>query len=577
MKDLYLNIDKKIEKICIDISLYMTNISLESIKVEILKAYEYTKISHEWQKRLSWEPYLIHPVEAVQIMLSLKPDLYTIQACLLHDIIEDTDKTKEDIENLFWKEVAFLCEWVSKLSVVRYEWEDRNIGNLRKMFIAMSNDLRVIFIKLSDRLHNMQTLKYHIDLKKRKRISLETLNIYSPIADRLGLYKLKNSLDKECLKILEPNSYNLIVKELFELKNNRESFTKNAKKEINKLLDWNIQNYIIDFRIKSIYSIYKKMKRKNLSSIKNLYDLFGIRIVVQNISDCYKVLWLIHSKWVPLPNRFKDYMALPKPNWYKSIHTTIMSILKEYRKQPTEIQIKTITMHEYANIWVAAHFEYKEKGSVISKEIHWVNELKEIINLSWDNDFIWNLKIDIFKDRIYVFTPKWDLINLPYWSTVIDFAYYVHTDLWNHIISAKVNNYIYPLDKGLHNWDIIDIIIDKNKKVNPLWVWFVKTLKAKNWIKYSLKKEDTIAYIERWKDIINKYFEKIWLNKLDKTLSILKNFDWVVNDKESRMQILEHIWNFSINPSLIIKKILKFNKIKVTNKKVDKKDSLKQK
>lgn len=566
MENKYQQTDKRILKIIDIVSEYMTNLNHSYIKSEILKAYEYAKESHEWQNRLSWEPYLSHPVEATYILLSLKPDLFTIQSCLMHDVIEDTDKSKDDISNTFWEEVAFLCEWVSKLEKVKYRWEDRNIWSLRKMFIAMADDLRVIFIKLADRLHNMKTLKFHPKPEKRERIALETLNIYSPIADRLWLYQFKNNLDKECFKILEPEAFKILKKELKTLEWNIRDFTNNVIKEIDELFKWYISNYEIDFRVKSIYSIHKKLKKKWLTHARDLYDLFWIRIIVENESDCYKALWIIHKSWTPLPQRFKDYIALPKPNWYKSLHTNVMWLFKNQRKQPTEIQIKTFAMKEYSDLWVAAHFEYKEKWSKIATDIDWVKELKELVDNVWDNDFVWSLKLDVFKDRIFVFTPKWDFINLPAWSTPIDFAYYVHTELWDHISLAKVNNNVYPLDKELHNWDVVDIIVDKNKKPNPFWVWFVKTVKAKNRIKNYLKKEDRDIHIERWKEIINKYLLKAWLEQLDKDFSIFKNIDWVTYKMEDRLNLLEQIWSFSINPSSIIKKILKDRNLLPTKK-----------
>ncbi len=561
MENKYEKIDRKVLKIIETVSEYMGNLNPEYIKVEILKAYEYAKEWHEWQNRLSWEPYLMHPVEATEILLSLKPDIFTIQACLLHDIIEDTDKTEEDIKETFWDEVGFLCEWVSKLSKIKYRWEDRNIWSLRKMFIAMADDLRVIFIKLADRLHNMQTLKFHPKAEKRERIALETLNIYAPIADRLWLYQLKNKLDKECFKILEPEDFKKLKKELRTLDWEIRTFTNNVITEMDELFKWLISNYEIDFRVKSMYSIHKKLKKKGLWNARELFDLFGIRIIVENESDCYRALWLIHKTWTPLPNRFKDYIALPKPNGYKSLHTNVMWLFKNQRKQPTEIQIKTYQMKKYSDLWVAAHFEYKEKWSTIATDINWVNELKELVNNVWDSDFVWSLKLDVFRDRIFVFTPKGDFINLPAWSTPIDFAYYVHTELWDHISLAKVNNSVYPLDKELHNWDVVDVIIDKNKKPNPFWIWFVKTVKAKNRIKNYLKKENKDIHIERGKDMMNKYLEKAWLEQFDKDLSILKTIDGVTYNKEERITLLEHIWSFSINASSIIKRILKTKKI----------------
>lgn len=564
----YSKIDKKVDRLILKASKYMINLEKDEIKKEVYKAYLYARLAHEWQKRLSWDPYIIHPVEATEILLNLKPDIHTIQACLLHDVIEDTPKTAKDIEENFWPDVRFLCEWMEKLWKVRYSWEDRAIWSLRKMFVAMAEDLRVVFIKLADRLHNMKTLKFHPRPEKRDRIALETLNIYAPIADRLWLFNIKNSLEEECFKILEPYDYKKIKKELRELKSSMDSFSKNAEKVIKKLLiDWWVKNFEVDYRIKSVFSIYKKMQKKWLDSIKNLYDLFWIRIIVNDETTCYKALWLVHKTWTPLPNRFKDYIALPKPNWYKSLHTTVIWLLNDFRKQPTEIQIKTYEMKEFSDIWVAAHFEYKEKWSKVAKDIDWVKELKDLTESLENNDFVNSLKIDVFRDRIFVFTPKWDLINLPVWSTPIDFAYYVHSDLWDHISIAKVNWSIKTLDRELKNWDIIEIITDKNKKPNPFWLSFVKTAKAKNRIKNFIKKEDKYLYRERWRDILSKYLEKTWLFTLDKDFSVLKVLEWKEYKIEERWQILEQIWNFSITPASIFRKILKTKKITLDDEK----------
>lgn len=554
----YSKIDKRVNTLIKKVSTYMPSFDKSYVEDEINKAYLYARDAHEGQIRLSWAPYIIHPIEASHILLSLKPDIYTIQACLLHDVIEDTPKTEEDIKEAFWWEVAFLCAWMEKLSKIKYRWEDRNIWSLRKMFIAMAEDLRVVFIKLSDRLHNMRTLKFHPKPEKRKRIAEETLNIYAPIADRLWLYALKNDLEEECFKILDPKDYKKLKKELKELSKSSEYFIKNAEKEIEKLLaSVDIRDYEIDYRIKSIYSIYKKMHKKWLDSSKWLHDIFWIRIILKDESECYRVLGLIHNKWKPLPKKFKDYIALPKPNWYKSLHTTVIWLLKDHLKQPAEIQIKTYEMKEYSDIWVAAHFEYKEKWSKIAKDIDWVKELKDLTEwLEWA-DFMSSLKVDVFKNRIFVFTPKWDSINLPAWSTSIDFAYYVHTDLWNHITLSKVNGRVYPLDKDLHNWDVVEIVVDKNKKPNPFWLSFVKTAKAKSCIKACLKKEDVEEYIERWKDIMNKYLVKSGLSEFDSRLSTLKYIDDKTYNYNDRLAILEQVWNFSITPANLIKRIIK--------------------
>ncbi|MFA5916989.1 MAG: RelA/SpoT family protein [Candidatus Gracilibacteria bacterium] len=553
----YSKVDKRVKEIVKRATSYMTDKPAKDIEKCILKAYTFARDAHDGQIRLSGDHYIVHPVESTIILLDLRPDISTIQACLLHDVVEDTFRTIEEIKSTFGDEVAFLCEGMEKISKIKYVGEERNIGSLRKMFIAMAQDLRVIFIKLSDRLHNMRTLKYHPKKDKQQRISLETLNIYAPIADRLGLFTIKNDLEEECFKILEPTEYKRINKELLDYKTNIDYFYKNSKEEIEKALDLTVDDYKITYRVKSIYSIYKKMKKKGFDSIDSMYDLFGIKILVQDIPTCYKVLGIIHNKWSPLPNRFKDYIALPKPNGYRSLHTTIIGFLKEFRQQPTEIQIKTYDMNEYADIGVAAHFEYKEKGSKIAHDIDWVKELKELTESLGNSDFISSLKIDVFRDRIFVFTPKGLSVNLPAGSTVIDFAYAIHSEIGNHTILAKVDGKIYPLDKELGNGDVVQIVTDNSKKPSPFWLSFVKTTRAKERIRSYLKRENKDTNTERGKDILNKYLEKVSFPTLDKELSILRILDDRENDLDERFNILEQIGNFSVNPSSVVRKIMK--------------------
>lgn len=559
-------IDLKVEDIITRAQSYMQWLDENSIREQIIQAYEFAREAHKSDIRLSWEPYIAHPVAATQILLSLSPDISTMQACFLHDVIEDTEFTYEDIDEIFGKDVADLCNGMSKLEKVKYRWEDRAIGSLRKMFIAMADDIRVIFIKLSDRQHNMETLMNHPNPEKRERIALETLNIYAPIASRLGLYGMKSSLEEECFKVLHWDDYAKLLKDMEELSDIRKEFQNSAILEIQKLLEGIDIAHNVDFRVKSPYSIYKKMKRKGIDHPRDLYDIYGIRIVVPSVADCYRVLWEIHSSWHTLPYRFKDYIALPKPNWYQSLHTTIVGFLKKYTKQPTELQIRTQDMHKRAEIWVAAHFEYKEIGSKIATDIDWVSDLKEVVDNVWNQDLISSLKIDTFKNRIFVFTPNGDLINLPTWSTPVDFAYHVHTDLWNHITIAKVNGAVHPLDKELQNWDIIEVIIDKNRNPSPFWLGYVKTIKAKNNIKAYLRKWDKDTHRDRGKEIINKYLEKSWQAPLDKDLTVMKVIDDRELNTEDRLQLLEQVWNFSITPASLIRRIFKAQNINYTKK-----------
>ncbi len=540
---------------------YMWEMEESEVRESILQAYDFAKSAHEHDTRLSWEPYISHPVAATQILLSLSPDIETIQACLLHDVIEDTEYTYEDILEIFGQDVARLCSGMSKLEKVRYRGEERAIGSLRKMFVAMAEDIRVIFIKLSDRLHNMQTLHYHPKPEKQKRIAEETLNIYSPIAWRLGLYTLKNDLENECFKILYHDEYETLIEHLKELSESRKEFQNSAILEIQKLLSSVDIAHKVDFRVKSPYSIYKKMQRKGISHPADLYDIYGVRIIVPSIADCYRVLGEIHSKWHTLPYRFKDYIALPKPNGYQSLHTTIVWFLKNFTAQPTELQIRTEDMHVRSEIGVAAHFEYKEKGSKIATEIDWVSDLRDAAWQEGGKDLLDSLRGDTFRNRIFIFTPRGDLVNLPVWSTPIDFAYQVHTDLGNHISIAKVNSQVHPLDKELSNGDIVEVIIDKNRKPSPFWLGFVKTIKAKNNIKSYLHKGDKELHRDRGKEIINKYLEKSGLSLLDKDLTVLKNIDERELNIEERLQLLEQVGNFSITPASLLRRIMRSLKI----------------
>lgn len=565
-------IDLEVEKIITRAQSYMQELDENNVRESIWQSYEFARDAHKTDMRLSGEPYISHPVAATKILLSLNPDISTIQACFMHDVIEDTEFTYDDIHEIFWKDVADLCNGMSKLEKVKYRGEERAIGSLRKMFIAMADDIRVIFIKLSDRQHNMQTLMNHPKADKRERIALETLNIYAPIAWRLGLYGMKSSLEEECFKILHNEDYHKLLSDLEDLTDTRKEFQNSAVLEIQKLLWWLDIAHKVDFRIKSPYSIYKKMQRKGIDHPRDLYDIYGIRIVVPSVADCYRVLWEIHSHWHTLPYRFKDYIALPKPNWYQSLHTTIVWFLKKFTKQPTELQIRTEEMHKRAEIGVAAHFEYKEIGSRIATEIDWVSDLKEAVDNVWNSDLISSLKIDTFKNRIFVFTPNWDLINLPTWSTPIDFAYHVHTDLWDHIALSKVNWAVHPLDKELQNGDVIEVIIDKNRNPSPFWLGYVKTIKAKNSIKAYLRKWDKDTHRDRGKDIVNKYLEKAGQPPLDKDLTVMKVIDGRELNTEDRLQLLEQVWNFSITPPSLIRRILKAQNIyytRKTDKKID--------
>jgi GTP diphosphokinase / guanosine-3',5'-bis(diphosphate) 3'-diphosphatase len=525
----------------------------------LMKTYLFARDAHEWQYRKSGEPYITHPLEAAKILLTLKPDIISVQSCILHDVIEDTEYEKVDIEERFWSEVALICEWLSKLSAIKYRGEERSIESLRKMFIAMVDDLRVIIVKLADRLHNMKTLEHHPDAKKRERIAFETLNIFAPIADRLGIFDFKEALETECFKVLYPDDYQRIQKELNELKEEQDFFLTKAQSIIREVVAKDVPVIDISYRIKSPLSIYRKLSRKEYSynHARDLYDLFAIRIITDNIPHCYEILWVLHNVFVPMPKRFKDYIALPKENGYQSLHTTVVGLFPEVRSQPTEIQIRTPEMHRQAEIGVAAHFEYSETGSSrASKDSYWVQTIKTIVDAAQEgSEFMSEMRVNVFSDQIFVFTPKGDIITLPKWSTPIDFAYAIHSNLGNKLSIAKINGHVVPLDYQLHNGESIQIVIDQNKKPNPIWLSFVQTSKAKDHIRQFINREERSFFIEKGRFILNSYLEKHYEHGLDKELSILRYVDGNILDTKQKEDILVQLGNLSRKPGSVLKSI----------------------
>lgn len=559
----YKDEDEKIEEIIRIVSWYMIRVPEKLVRDTIMKAYLFAKEAHHGQFRMSWDPYIIHPIEATKELLVLRPDLVTIQSCLLHDVPEDTIRTIQEINEVFGSEVAHITSWMEKLSKLKYHWEERVIGSLRKMFIAISEDVRVVFVKLSDRIHNMRTLEFHPVPEKRERIANETLNIYAPIADRLGIFEFKEILETLCFKNLYPKEYIKIKKEMDSLKEEQDIFVNKVRGIIYDTIPAHVPLMDVSFRIKSPYSIYKKIQRKGYEKVKELHDLFAIRIITDNIPHCYEILGEIHNRWSPIPMKFKDYIALPKENWYQSLHTTVVWVLKELwsaRIHPTEIQIRTQEMHLQAEIWVAAHFEYSETWqSKIAKDIYWVSEIKKIVDQSKeqeDTEFMSSMKLGLFDDRIFVFSPKWDVINLTKGSTPVDFAYSIHSDIGNHLSMAKINGKIVPLDYELKNWESVEIIIDKNKKPLITWLSFVKTAKAREVIKSFINKSNRVELIEKGKLILNSYLQKNYWISLDKELSILKNVDGKVLDTKDKEDILVQIWNLSRKPVTIVRSII---------------------
>ena len=455
---------------------------------QIRKAYEYADKAHKAQIRATGEPYIIHPLAVAYILAELEMNAEGIIAALLHDVVEDTEYTIDDIKILFGKEVAFLVDGVTKLSQFHYKnKEDQQTENFRKMFLAMAQDIRVVIIKLADRLHNMRTLGI-FRKEKQERISRETMEIYAPLAHRLGIYNIKWELEDLCFHYLHPDEYYDLVRQMRQKRKVREEIVNDTMRVLHQHIEESGIEATITGRPKHFYSIYKKMKRDN-KDLSQIYDLYAVRVIVDTIPQCYAILGIAHSLWKPLPNRFKDYIAVPKPNMYQSLHTTIIGT----KGQPVEIQIRTWEMHHISEYGIAAHWRYKEGNKAGSKsfdqKISWLRRLLEWQDTSNSKEFINALKLDVFSDEVFVFTPKGDVINLPKGSIPIDFAYRIHTEVGNRCVGAKVNNKIVPLDTKLKNGDIVSVITSKTGKPSYDWINMVGASESKAKIRSWFKKE----------------------------------------------------------------------------------------
>ena len=454
----------------------------------IRSAYEFAKQQHGDQRRKSGEPYITHPLAVAQIVAEeLHLDSESIEAALLHDVIEDTPATYEDVAKLTSPTVADLVEGVSKLTRIQYATkEDEQMENLRKMLIAMSKDIRVILIKISDRLHNMRTMEYQSPAKQKQK-SLETMEIYAPIAHRLGMQRMKWELEDLSLKYLDPIGYDEIVSKLDAKRPEYEAFMSRTQAQIDQRLKDMKIDHIVYGRMKHPYSIYRKMFSQN-KSIDEIFDLFAFRVIVDTVSDCYNVLGVIHDLYKPILGRFKDYIGTPKPNGYQSLHTTVMG----NDGIPFEVQIRTKEMHEIAEYGVAAHWKYKQNGQGAGTEgkYEWVRRLLENQEGADAEEFIHSLKVDMFADEVFVFTPNGDVQNLPAGATPIDFAYAIHSAVGNRMIGAKVNNRIVTLDHVLKNGDIVEILTSKNAKgPSRDWMKIAKSNEARSKIRQWFKKE----------------------------------------------------------------------------------------
>ena len=463
---------------------------------QIMKAFTLADKAHEGQFRASGEPYIMHPLAVAEILAHLQIDHITLIAALLHDVVEDTEYTKEDIEKLFGAEVAFLVDGVTKLNQFQYETkEDRQMENYRKMILAMAKDVRVVVIKLGDRLHNMRALK-HMRSDKQKRIAKETLEIFAPLAHRLGIFNVKWELEDLSFRYLEPDKYYDLVDQMKQKRQAREDIVNDTMEQLTKALGEAGIKADIKGRPKHFYSIYKKMKKDN-RDLSQIYDLLAVRVIVDTVPDCYAVLGIAHSIWKPLPYRFKDYISMPKSNMYQSLHTTVIGTMG----QPVEIQIRTWEMHRVSEYGVAAHWRYKEGNKGADKEfdqkVAWLRQVLEWQDTSNPKELVNALKLDVFSGEVFVFTPKGDVVKLPIGSVPLDFAYRVHTDVGHRCVGAKVNGKIVPLDYTLQNGDIVDIITSKTGKPSLDWLNIVGSSESKNKIRNWFKRENKEENIEK--------------------------------------------------------------------------------
>lgn len=550
-------------------------------------AYNFAEAAHAGQNRFSGEPYIIHPLGVAEILLDFHPDEDTLAAAFLHDVVEDTAHTLDEIETHFGPHVRSLCWGMVKLSKVRSKLNDPQIDNLRKLFLAMAKDFRVVLLKLCDRLHNMQTLNF-VREDKQTRIAQETLHIYAPIAARLGIYRLKSQLEDLCFKHINPAVHGEIQHQLAKTCKMRDQYISDAKKILAETMSSEGIQCRVDGRVKSIYSIYRKMQKKNKSSIQEIFDIFAMRVILPDIykygkeysGHLYTALGVLHNYFTPLANRFKDYIAVPKVNGYRSLHTTVMGLGPKVHSQPTEVQIRSESMHEYGEFGIAAHWMYEEDGGTgrasgkphrlqtfeaavansaapfVKQQKQWISGLGKIEKeIKSNNELMENLNVDVFNDRIFVLTPRGDVKDLPAGATPVDFAYEVHTEVGNRCIGAKVNGNIAPLDHELKNGEVVEILTRKNASPSQAWLGFVRTSHARNRVRAWFKNLDAAKHLRDGRALLNAKLEQLGKSVLDENLSLLKEIEGRKLPLSERQDLIKEIGRGALLPSAVLRKI----------------------
>jgi GTP pyrophosphokinase len=536
------------------------------------RAYIYSARVHDGQVRLSGEPYLSHPLEVASILTDMNLDVVSIAAGILHDVIEDTSATEEDIKEMFGQDVLNIVSGVTKLSKLPFRSSQaRQAESIRKMILAMADDIRVILIKLADRLHNMRTLQFHNNEQKKKKIAQETLDIYSPIADRLGIYWMKKELEDASFMYLQPEDYSKIKSFVSKDQQDREKYVETVKDYMTKKLDEaNLKCEILG-RNKHYYSIHQKMVSQNLE-FDDVYDIIAFRIILDTIPQCYEALGLIHSLWKPIDIKFKDYIGRPKPNMYQSLHTTVIGPFGER----IEIQIRTWEMDRVAKSGIAAHWSYKEGKSIddnISQTYAWIRNLVENQeNFRDPSEFLENVRIDLFPDEVYVFTPRGEIKSLPKGASPVDFAYAIHTEVGNQCSGAKVNGRMVPLQHELKTGDIADIITSKSHHPSKDWLKFVKTVKARSRIRQWIKTQEIDRSLSLGREMCEKAFRKYRLNfnasiKSEEMEAVAGHFglktvnDLIANVGYGKITPLQVVRKFAPKPELEENRESIFNKI----------------